>query len=153
MGGGVGDGEDSVGVGGLEGRLAMGGHSQDFFGEVVIIGCTVAVGFVFEDGITMAGGFGELDVSSNTGVEDGNIGPRGVEVSLFLEVGLDIGDDFGREGGPGIEHAKEQSCDFELRIDAFLYEPEHFEELTEALEGQKMGLKRDETLSCGTKGI
>ena len=134
---GIADGDDSVGVGEFDGcwRAAMVGHGQDFVGEAVIIGCAVAMGFVFEDGFRMAGGFGELDVSSNAGVEESNIGPWGVEDSLFLEVRLDIGDDFGRKGGSGVEHAKEQASDLELGIDTFLYEPEHFEELAEALKG------------------
>ena len=66
-------------------------HGGDFECEGLVIQAAVAVWFVFHDGFSVAGRFGEFDVASDTGVEDSDVGPGANLIALGGEETFEIG--------------------------------------------------------------
>ena len=111
-------------------------------GECFVGGGAEAGGLVFEDGLAVAGGFGEADAARDDGFEDD-----------FAEVGLDFGDDL-RGEVIAHEHGHEHAADGEVGIRAAVADLlDDLGDFAEAFEGEIFALERNEEFVGGGEGV
>ena len=123
------------------------------FGYFSVVFGAVAIPFVFEDCFAVTGRLGELDISSDIGRQDAGLCPGAVGSACVVKELLDVGFDFVRKGGPGIEHTEQNPLNFQIGIDSLIDKLDGLQEFAESLQRQEMRLERDEDLLCGGEGV
>ena len=111
-------------------------------GERFICGGAEAAGLVFEDGLAVAGGFGEADAAGDDGLEN-----------HVAEMRLDFGDDLGGEV-VAHEHGHEHATDGEVGVCATVADLlDDVGDFAQPFEGEIFALERDEEFVRGGKGV
>ena len=127
------------------------GH--DFLGEFAIIISPVAGGSVHEDRLTEAGTFCQLDVPAYSGVKDARLVPGNGSGAALVEVTVQVAQNFLRELGGRFAQAQNDSGHHQVRIDALADQGRGFEQFTQAVQGEKVRLQRDEDFRGSGQGI
>ena len=138
---------------GLVGVCIAAEDSHQFGGEAPVVFGSVAHGVVFVDCLAKAGGLSQFDVASDGGFEDAGLGEQEVLGPDTIDIFVDVGQDFAGQGGAAVEHAEEEAAYAEPLIEALSDHFACFEELAHALEGEEMGLKRDQDVIGGNQGV
>ncbi len=127
--------------------------AQEEVGDLAVVLGAVAGGVVLEDGLAVAGRFGQFDVSANEGREHDRAGPGGVRPTRVFQKPLDVRTNLVGQRRAGVVHAKEHAGNLQPRIDPLVHQIDRLGQLAEALEGQEVRLQRDQDLLRGRQRI
>jgi len=88
------------------------------FGDPGIIFCSMAVLFIFEDGLTVTWRFGKLDISANVHGQNLSLRPGTVCAACGIEELLDVSFDLVGQRRPAVEYAKQYAIYLQLWINS-----------------------------------
>ena len=122
------------------GVLALGCH--DLARQDQIVACPRGVGGVLEDGDSVAGSLGELDVGADGARED-----------LAREIAADLGQNLPGKLQAGVVESGQDAGDVQVRVDAPPHQLDDLHQLADALQGEELRLKSDNHLMGSGQAI